>query len=143
MLDPPKAKSLSEIPRLIDAWESKCSRLSAENKQSINNENLRRRTILKMAPKELEKHMAQNGHVFKTYDLARAEMIRYAEELCNDESEERLVGGDEQHPPNQHSAAHQLQQLPVEVVDVIVLVEKSSGASERRLVTRMEGTMAR
>ena len=81
MLDPPKAKSLNEIPRLIDAWESKCSRLSAENKQSISNDNLRRRTILKMATKELEKHMAQNGHVFKTYDLARAAMIRYAEEL--------------------------------------------------------------
>ena len=57
-----------------------------------------------MAPKELEKHMAQNGHVFKTYDLARAEMIRYAEELGTkdnhskpmevDASQETFVEGD-------------------------------------------------
>ena len=40
VLDPPKAKSLGEIPRLIDAWESKCSRLSAENK-AVNLRQLR------------------------------------------------------------------------------------------------------
>ena len=72
---------LGLLPVAIDTWQGEVLKLTGTNHTTMMDDNLKGRTIIKLCPNELQKHLKLRGDQFRTYVDIKIECIRYAAEF--------------------------------------------------------------